>query len=919
MALNMTDYEPPDFYEFEVSPDLHTPSIAPLSNVVAKIDDIPIEHLKAALVAAAVFSLIFLIAKDAHKAFMRRAHWIPCDFLVLSAFSIQMLNMLNTQNRALAGSSQTELSIKAEGNSAGQYARWKDFLMIHNSRTILCVFTAYVMPSMADRGLEHSWVRWVALVITVFHHVTSEFYSAEDKSNDQGAKDSSGIPNVLRLWPESNGERNTIYYLYATVISSCFILLIFLLACATIAGRSIERIVAQKIPLVLRGEGEICGTGGMAEKTQEVHPHPQPHDHHSCWRNVKIDVNRAGQLYPLHHIQDHSCLQTVEEAVLRAGKGDEDHHHSCWRTVEDAVMREEKKEDNHHSCWRTIEDAAVRGKMAEEENCRRHCHYCWRTVEDAVLKAWIIVRAYSVQPVLARSALSASAAVIVTLQIVITIVGGLSKVFKKDNHTENNKFKLVAIIVQSIFILMAWALINLRWGIAVAYHRRAESDSWRSGFKIEDFWTRHLKELEQEGESSLEEAQSLDKEIDQLVSKKKTTTAPSILLYSAIGLQWLLVSFSKACWLVSLNIFHNELMCKLFSFMFEKHILRVFEDYPKYKKILEDVQMLGESPESLWVANRKSIEQAKTLNIQGNQDGEYNCDHLVEFLINKRSPQALGLSCLEPYKPQTGLKYLCKKRPIQRTQEAQEETDVEKQQSRGERVQFTDMNTKSWKMTAVSLLSIIVQCSPNCAEIEKERASTSYDFPSRVVNDCFDAYSQAWEIIDFVEEADTEDDGITSEAADKHFKVLQKKMKKLREAEKVKNPKEESKSKTAKVKNPKEKSKSKTENGKIEGVPKGWKGDDSIDWKEAAFGSAVIYLRDSIDWNEGSGVTEILKELESCLADIINECLEKTQHLLLLNCRKWALKRDEKRMGKALYAAGKAKAIMEKLAIVSHH
>ncbi|GLJ41080.1 hypothetical protein SUGI_0850690 [Cryptomeria japonica] len=898
----MAAYEPPDFYEFEVSPDLHAPStmspwnktgmlspfpvtsnmsgpIADFSFVVT--DQIPIENLKTALVAAAVLSFIFLIAKDAHKAFMRRAHWIPCDFLVLSAFSIQMLNLLNTQNQALETSRTTGhwLSNKAENTNAPQYAGWKDILMIHNSRTILCVFTAYVMPAIANGGLEHVWVRWVALVITVFHHVTSEYYSVKDNN-------SMSASNFRRLWPQANnkGSPGASYYAYATIISLCFILLILLLACATIAGRSIECMVSKKISLVLRGEGEF--SAGLAEKTHEAHPHTPPH-HRSCWRNVKIDVNRVDQHYHLHHVHDHSCLQTVEEVELRAREADE---------------------HQHHSCWQTNEEAAVRGEMAEEERYRRHCHYCWRTVEDAVLKAWIIVRAYSIQPVLARSALSASAAVIVTIQIVITIVGGLSKVLKKDNKDQNNKFKLVATILQSMFILMAWALINLRWATAVAYHQRSQSHSWRSCLKMEDFWTRYLKELQEVGESSLEEAQSLDKEIDQLVSKKKTTV-PSILLSAAIWLQWLLVSFSKACWLLSLVIFHNKLVGKMFSFMFGKYILLVFEDYPKYKKILEDVRMLGESPESLWVANCKSIEQAKTLNIQGNQDGEYNCEHLVEFLINKRTAQALGLSCLEPYKPQTGLKYLCKKRPLDRTLQAQEETDVEKQQTRVQgkeplaaEEQFTDMNTKSWKMTAVSLLSIIVQFSPNCAE------------SGRVINDCLEAYSQAWEIIDFVEEADTEDDGITSEAADKHFQVLQKKVKKL---------KEESKSKTGKLNNLKE-SKIKTERGKTEGLPKGWVGNDSIDWEEAALGSAVNNLWDSNVRIQGSDVNEILKELESSLADIINECLVKTQHLLLLNSRKWALNRDEKRMAKALYTAGKAKAIMEKLAcnnlaIVSYH
>ena len=73
-----------------------------------------------------------------------------------------------------------------------------------------------------------------------------------------------------------------------------------------------------------------------------------------------------------------------------------------------------------------------------------------------VLKAGIIVRAYSTQPVIARSALTASAAIIVTIQISITIVGGLYREVKGQDVSKGLKtFKFIAIILQSIFILLA--------------------------------------------------------------------------------------------------------------------------------------------------------------------------------------------------------------------------------------------------------------------------------------------------------------------------------------------------------------------------------------------------------------------------------------------------------------------------------
>ncbi|GLJ41091.1 hypothetical protein SUGI_0851130 [Cryptomeria japonica] len=934
-------YEPPDFYEFEVSPDLHAPSTTPgvqspspmtfnetVEQLLSQISSLtppkwPDEetaslaanNLKTTILAAAVLSFVFLIAKDAHKAFMRRAHWIPCDFLVLSAFSIQLLSLLNAQNETLPFRPNKEMLSIKEGTTPTKGhpdARWKDILMIHYSRTTMSVFTAYVMPSMADRGLEHAWVRLAALVLTIFQHLSSQFYDAKSKID---------VPKFLRLWPEENEKEGAEYYVYATIISLCFVLLILLLACATISVRSLELIVAEKISLVLRGEGEFCA--GIGEKTEEAHPHPYAH-HHSCWRKVRNDVNRA----------DHSCLKAVEEAVPKEGKGDENQHHSCRRRNEDAKLSVEKEEENYHCCWRRVDDAAVRGEKAEEEHYRRHCHYCWRTVEDAVLKAWIIVRAYSVQPVLARSALTAAAAIILTIQIVTTVVGGLSKVLGVKPKDSENGWEIIATVAQCIFIFLGWSLVILRWATAVAYYPCFQQESWRNSLRVEDYWTRHLRNLQQASERRLQQAKLVDNKIDQLVSKELTGTVHSILLSAAIWLHWLLVSFSKACWLASLVIFRNKWMGKLFSFMFRKHILSVYKDYPKYRKILEDVEMLGESSESLWVAHRNSIEKAKSLIIQGNRDGKYNCEHLVDFLSAKKTDCGLGLRCLDPYKPQTGLNFLCKKFPIQATQQPPIETDVEKQQSRGREYEplALDMSTKSWKMTAVSLLSIIVQLSPIYADLDKDQCSTSHSFPPGVVKDCLKAYSEAWEIIDFVEEADTEDDEITSEAADMYFQDLLMKVDKagfparsfrhatpecVRAA--LEELKKESKSKreppesvnfipafvfALAVNGEKEKEQSRQNRSK---------GDDSIDWKTSASGSAVYNLCSSIECNDGADVSELLKELERCLADIINECLEKAQQLLLVTSRKWALKGDETRMGKALYTAGKAKAIMEKL------
>ncbi|GLJ41057.1 hypothetical protein SUGI_0849970 [Cryptomeria japonica] len=594
-------------------------------------------------------------------------------------------------------------------------------------------------------------------------------------------------------------------------------MLLLLLACANIAGKGIGRIVAQKVPLILK------------EQVEEDH----------------------------HH-----------------------HRHSY------------EAEENHHHPSR--------------------CQYCWRSVEETALRAWIVARAYSLEYTIARSALASASAIIITIQIVITIVGGVRNSPTLHLISKLEGLRFTTTMLQCLFILIGWAMIEWRWLTAVAYYARFQPDRWSSCFRIEDFWTRHLRELQKAQKTQLPQAEFLQTNVKKLVAKQPTKiTVPGILLYGVIALQTVTVSFSKACRLASVVLFHNKLTGGLPTLILLKHERKAFQDYPRYRSVLESVQMLGETPESLWIANHKSIEMAAQLILQGSQDGERNCERLVEFLISKSTAQGLGLSCLEPYKPQTGLNFLCKKKPVQRTQQSQEE-------------HFTDMSTKSWKMTAVSLLSIVCRLSPIYEQLQ---TSTSGSLPSSVVKDCLDAYAQAWEIIDFVEEANTEADEITRDAADYYFEVLQSAV------DDGSSPAKKSSGATpesvrAALEELKNESKIRMEQPgsvncvstvgfkskeKMQGGANGWNGSDSIDWKEAALGSAVYKLCNSIECNDGSDVNELLKELESCLADIINKCLEKVQHLLLLKSRKWALKSDEKRMGKALYTAGKARIIMEKL------
>ncbi|GLJ41079.1 hypothetical protein SUGI_0850650 [Cryptomeria japonica] len=733
------------------------------------------------LLVLSVILFILLILRDAVKGLKIKAHWIPGDFLVLSALTIQLLNLISTQGQPLNWQQRDILLV--------------EFWMIHTSRIMLSVVIAYLMPAMANPGAEDFWGKITSLSLTVFLHVISELYFINPDSKNEILKS---------LWPRQRGTSIRLYYILAAIIFSSFVLLLLLLGCANIAGRGIERIVAKKIRLIFNGQ-------------------------------VK------------------------------------DHHHQ------------------HHQS-----DGGVRRK--EEDH---HYQECWERVEDTVLKAWIVVRAYSLDYVIARSALASSAATIVTLQIAITLLAGVRNSPQLLICTPLDRLRFTITMMQCVFILIGWSMILWRWVTAVAYYGNG---NWSSCFRIEDFWTRHLRELQEAEKNELTQSQLLHAKVEKLVVNQSTQiTLHRYILYAVIGVQWFTVSFSKACLLGSKILFHNKLTGKLLSFILSK--LKK-GDFQYYEEKFKGVQMLGETTESLCLSNRNSIRKAVDLISRAKKDNELKYQHLVDFVATKRTGRGLGLSCLDPRKTQTGLKYLWKRNPI-------------------------DMSRKPWKMTAVSLLSIIVQLSPVCAETETEHPSTSRFFPTKVVNDCLDAYSQAWEIIDFVDKADTEinneaADEITSEAADMYFRMVRKKglfpVSDSGEATLPHNVtaaltelKKECKSKTQTpgcVKALGSKSKEKTP---TERFPNGWKADDSIDWKAEAWASAVYKLCNSIECNEETDVNDLLKELESCLADIINECLGQFQHLLLLNCRKWALKSDERKIAKALYTTGKASKIMDLL------
>jgi hypothetical protein len=695
-------------------------------------------------VLVGVIIFITLIGVDTFKALKRGAYWIPGDALVLTALTIQLLNLLNGQSNLLKQLLDNPQALNGEVVK-------NNLIMIHSSRLMLCVLVAYLLPGMARPGSEDSWGKLAALGLSIFLHISSELFSVHRRFSDSGL---SLVSNYFYFWPHAKEITEGSFIVSGVIISLSLVWLILLLSSAIIANKSIRDIIRQRIPKIL----------------------------------------------------------------------------------------------------------ALKSNGTE---------YSWPTVEHQVLKSCIIAHACYPEHIIARSVLAASAALVITICILSSVIGWLVQgpiVILFDYA--GSRLKFITTSVEIVFSLIGWAIISWRWLTSVAYYgrwRRQKEESWRSSFMVEDFWTTHILELE---EAAHEKSQR--RKVDDTVSKMITTdgmemSLPGILLRCVFWLQFLVVFFSKGCFFLSELIFHNKLAVRLSSKLLLKPEKRLAEDSSEYETILDNVHILWETPRSMFVTNRNTIKQAKELMIQGNMEGK-NCDTLVRFLRKYRSPGCVGISCLDlgTAQHQTGLKFLCRRDPGPAL-------DVERN--------FIYASKRSWKLTAVSLIKIIVRLSPQCGE------------------ESVKAYREAGELIDLVEESDPETDNLLSKAAESLFKTLPE-----RSAEKA--PAITMEEAAAAINDLAQESEIKAE---VIGH-----GQDSLDWKTAAAGNALYKLCKSIDCGSGN-FTQLINELQSALADVIGACMQKVRGALMDNCMKWAQDLEESKLLTAVYTAGKCRGLMEAL------
>ncbi|GLJ42172.1 hypothetical protein SUGI_0873200 [Cryptomeria japonica] len=528
----------------------------------------------------------------------------------------------------------------------------------------------------------------------------------------------------------------------------------------------------------------------------------------------------------------------------------------------------------------------------------------WETIEAEVLKAWIVARAYTPENIIAKSPLSSGATTIVSLLIWTSILGWLKQCpFVRPSGVDDT-LKLIITILQVIFILIGLAIMAWRWAIAAWFYTRWSSVSWRRVLRVEDYWTRHIKDLIEDRSPKLQPAKKLCKKVTKLVAKQpRKNQIPKTLLKVLELLQCIMVLFSKICWVLPLIIFYNKWTSKLPKTIISKHQEHELEKFSEYKEILKGLGMLGETPQSLWIANKKSIAKARRLITKGNHSREANCKELVTFLQKGKRPKGIDLMSSFDLKEPPKFEYLWtsdKYKPLQ----------VEKQ--------FVDVTKTSWKMTAVCLIRMIIQLSPICDSSDCSGFShaTSHGFPPKDVKDSLETYFKH---------------GILGEAADKFFLTLKTEVKKGDLPPKRmfhSKPECVAKAMNELADEGKEKADGPRGLNIVEAMlddfgPEGKKKKqiaeqedpdsvgayDSMNWKTVAAGTALYKLCKSIGGNPNA--TELFEELQCALAEIILGSIRKAESTLVSKSRKWATDSDEMKIAGALYTAGKAKTVVK--------
>lgn len=187
--------------------------------------------------------LTILLCLDVYKAFQRRAHWIPAEALVLTALIIQLLTFVDNY-------------LNLNANSSNEFIKDSKLIILiqrplvfDSRRVMICIFIAYLLPGVAHSGLRTVWGDIGAVALPVMWHMSYELYYFLEGMKEQKSLSNEYLDayNYWQLHPTHRVWFTVSYISFFTTLT----LLIVLLTCAVIAGKTISKIMSEKISLAL--------------------------------------------------------------------------------------------------------------------------------------------------------------------------------------------------------------------------------------------------------------------------------------------------------------------------------------------------------------------------------------------------------------------------------------------------------------------------------------------------------------------------------------------------------------------------------------------------------------------------------------------------------------------------------------------
>lgn len=485
-------------------------------------------------------------------------------------------------------------------------------------------------------------------------------------------------------------------------------------------------------------------------------------------------------------------------------------------------------------------------------------------VEEQVVRSWITGRTYRPEYVIARSVLSSSIGFLVTVCVVVSFAASAKNTYITKRHGKYWSL-VISVALQWIFICSGWAIVLWRWLTAVIYYPKClgkEALRFHEYFRVEDFWKRA----------------TLDRQEELTYSPPQVFVR--MLLSIFLGLQILLIFFSKICWLISEWIFSHRCTRRLLmGSTSEDEFFRLcvvggpgnpsrsgmggpeYHDFEKYSRLL--MHMLGENHGAVWIANKNSINEMKAQLGKGESHAR-NCPELINLL---RGGTIEGMGSADPFATSS-------RRRLQ-------------------------IDKGSVKMRVVSLLTIVIEL------------STLYENGSSdTMQACIKGCSQAWEIMEFIEILDRRA-SLVSKHANMLFQNLKKSSPRWLD---LTFPINRSNVLTVKqaLDGLKDKARQTVNNGSIHGT-----GYDSQDWKAFIAGKSLWEVCENIEIpsenrEDMRDMEEMLEKLKKSLKNMIRNCVIKVEIIIMNECmfRAESFMDESERLSSALYIGGMAKEIV---------